>query len=161
MPVLIMAGAAAATTPKRRFNTMFKRTSRVHVEDAEMATSKTEAEGSAAEPGTSQQHAVLRQDSDSARAEVVQKRQKNDSLRRKIYNTFEDPAYSTPAKYLSIFMMFIILLSTVCFILESEAENPDGMLNEQPALVRTTRRVYRPMPPHRSSLCTAGHIQHH
>ena len=60
----------------------------------------------------------------------------NETLRYKIYTTFEDPAYSPLAKYLSIFMMFVILLSTTCFILESEAENENGMIAAEPALVR-------------------------
>jgi len=42
------------------------------------------------------------------------------TTREKIYATMEDPGYSSVAKYISIFMMFIIVLSTVCFILESE-----------------------------------------
>lgn len=58
----------------------------------------------------------------------------NETLRYKIYTTFEDPAYSPLAKYLSIFMMFVILLSTTCFILESEAENENGMIAAEPAL---------------------------
>ena len=55
------------------------------------------------------------------------------SLRRHIYATLEDPSYSELAKWTSVFMMVIILLSTVCFVLESEAENPDGIIDEYPA----------------------------
>ena len=45
---------------------------------------------------------------------------KSDSLRKRIYNTFDDPSYSKPAKVISVVMMLIILISTLAFILESE-----------------------------------------
>lgn len=59
-----------------------------------------------------------------------------------IYMTLEDPSYSRTARFFSIFMMAIILLSTACFIFESEVEteiekttsvyNTTGMLNFYP-----------------------------
>eukprot|EP00966_Prymnesium_polylepis_P235378 5443867-Prymnesium_polylepis.2 len=49
-------------------------------------------------------------------------------LRRIIHNTFDDASYSNLAKGISISMMAIIVLSTVCFILESEATEEGGVL---------------------------------
>ena len=42
------------------------------------------------------------------------------TMRMKIFETFEDPGYSNLAKIISIFMMLLILLVTVCYVLESE-----------------------------------------
>jgi len=44
------------------------------------------------------------------------------SRRARIFETFEDPSYSNIAKYLSISMMLLILLVTICYILESETQ---------------------------------------
>ena len=51
-----------------------------------------------------------------------------------IFETFEDPGYSTFAKYYSIGMMLLIVLATLCFVLESEATVKGGTLYETSAL---------------------------
>jgi len=51
-----------------------------------------------------------------------------------IYETFEDPSFSTIAKAYSIVMMALILLATTCFVLESEATLPGGGLYNTSAL---------------------------
>tara|TARA_B110001452_G_scaffold253852_1_gene244927 strand:- start:3210 stop:3698 length:489 start_codon:yes stop_codon:yes gene_type:complete len=50
----------------------------------------------------------------AAKPEVV------DTLREKIFATFDDPSYSKAAKFISIFMMLIILVSTLSFLFEAE-----------------------------------------
>ena len=52
-----------------------------------------------------------------------------------IFETFEDPSYSTFAKWYSIAMMLLIVLATACFVLESEAEIETGVLYNTSALV--------------------------
>jgi len=52
--------------------------------------------------------------------EERQRSPRNRSLREHISITMEDPEDSRVAKAISIFMMLVILISTVCFILESE-----------------------------------------
>jgi hypothetical protein len=47
-------------------------------------------------------------------------RQVPDTLRKKIYNTFDDPSYNLPSKVISVVMMLVILISTLAFILETE-----------------------------------------
>ena len=43
-----------------------------------------------------------------------------DGWRKAIYQTFEDPSYNTAAKFISVGMMVIIVVSTLAFIFESE-----------------------------------------
>lgn len=57
------------------------------------------------------------------------------TIKEKVYTTFEDPSYSFFAKVWSIFMILLILLSTCCFVLETEAEADFGMIPRQPAMV--------------------------
>ena len=146
MPVATLAAGAAASSSsysaRRRFNRLFGmgRGTKVHngpdagSAGAEMAPAPSEADPSAA-PRTGTSSTLDRQQTDGKDLKA-ERGGRPEPLRRRIYNTFEDPSYSPLAKWLSIFMMFIILLSTICFILESEAENPAGILDEQPALVR-------------------------
>mmetsp|Transcript_38927 Transcript_38927/g.64648 ORF Transcript_38927/g.64648 Transcript_38927/m.64648 type:complete len:449 (-) Transcript_38927:140-1486(-) len=56
-----------------------------------------------------------------------------DTLRQRIFLTFEDPGYSQAAKAVSLFLMVVILISTACFILESEASSPNGFIPAEPA----------------------------
>lgn len=56
------------------------------------------------------------------------------TAREKVYQTFEDPSFSSFAKWYSIGMMMLILLSTTCFVLESEATLESGGLSATNAL---------------------------
>ena len=51
-----------------------------------------------------------------------------DPLKVVIFQTMDDASYSTTAKYVSIVMMLIIVLSTICFVLETEATNEGGIM---------------------------------
>ena len=56
------------------------------------------------------------------------------TLRSAIYLTMDDPAFTRLAKAYSIVMMLLILLVTVCFVLESEALAPTGLLAQTNAI---------------------------
>ena len=47
---------------------------------------------------------------------------KQHTLRELVFLTMEEPSFSPLAKWTSVAMMLVILLSTVCFILESEVD---------------------------------------
>ena len=69
------------------------------------------------------------------------------SHRAQIYETFEDPSYSTTAKWYSLGMMILIVLATLCFVLESEAMATTGILYDTNALVRATVALAACRPP--------------
>jgi hypothetical protein len=50
-----------------------------------------------------------------------------------IFEFFEDPEYSVAAKWYSAAMMFLIVLATTCFVLESEATVESGALHDTDA----------------------------
>ena len=56
------------------------------------------------------------------------------SFRWKVFQTFENPAYSNLAKLISIVVMATILVSTMTFIFESEACEPTSFLPANPTL---------------------------
>tara|TARA_B100000767_G_scaffold252471_1_gene256262 strand:- start:87 stop:542 length:456 start_codon:yes stop_codon:yes gene_type:complete len=56
------------------------------------------------------------------------------SFRWKVFQTFENPAFSNLAKLISIVVMATILVSTVTFIFESEACEPTSFLPANPTL---------------------------
>ena len=56
-----------------------------------------------------------------------------------IFETFEDPSYSAFAKWYSIGMMFLIVLATTCFVLETEAMVETGSLYHTSAKVSRLR----------------------
>ena len=58
--------------------------------------------------------------SGEAEASAAAKPEVVDTLREKIFATFDDPSYSKAAKFISIFMMLIILVSTLSFLFEAE-----------------------------------------
>jgi len=45
-----------------------------------------------------------------------------------MFHTMDDPSYSSLAKFISVFIMVIILVSTIGFILESEVTTEGGIL---------------------------------
>jgi len=55
------------------------------------------------------------------------------SIREQIYENFEDPGFSTFAKWYSIGMMLLIVLATACFVLETEAMIPGALLYDTAA----------------------------
>jgi hypothetical protein len=55
-----------------------------------------------------------------------------------IYWTLEEPSMSRFARAYSMFMMSLILLATLCFVLESEATSSVGIFYGSDALVRST-----------------------
>ena len=56
------------------------------------------------------------------------------SFRWKVFQTFENPAFSNLAKLISIVVMATILVSTITFIFESEACEPTSFLPANPTL---------------------------
>ena len=56
------------------------------------------------------------------------------SFRWKVFQTFENPGYSNMAKVISLVVMLTILVSTLTFILESEACNVTSFLPGYPTL---------------------------
>jgi hypothetical protein len=56
------------------------------------------------------------------------------TLRSAIFLTLDDPGFTRFAKAYSILMMLLIVLVTVCFVLESEAQTPTGLLAQTSAL---------------------------
>ena len=82
-----------------------------------------------------------------------------DTTREKIFATFDDPSYSKSAKFISIFMMVIILVSTLSFLFE--AETLDGGFLHRSKEEADVRAVSSPVPSQRARLrrrprCTAG-----
>jgi len=73
-----------------------------------------EASVAAAEQGALSENTI------QAKRQKKKKRMEEFTLREKIYATMEDPGYSSFAKFIAIFMMVVIVVSTICFILESE-----------------------------------------
>jgi len=63
-----------------------------------------------------------------------QKKKQPMTTRMKIFEFFEDPEYSVAAKWYSAAMMFLIVLATTCFVLESEATVESGALHDTDAL---------------------------
>ena len=53
---------------------------------------------------------------------------KSQGIRQQIYYIMDDPSYNNVAKIYSIFIMLIILMSTVTFVLESEASKEGGIM---------------------------------
>lgn len=53
------------------------------------------------------------------------------TLREQAWEFFEDPNYGPMARRYSVFMTLLITFSTVCFVLESEAILPSGMLYDE------------------------------
>ena len=51
------------------------------------------------------------------------------TLRARIFETLDDPTYSPLAWWYSILMLSVILLATVCYVLESEVTYKDGILH--------------------------------
>lgn len=63
---------------------------------------------------------------------LARRSKENMTMREIAWETFEDPGYSSLARWYSIFITFIITFATVCFILESEATLPSGLLYGEP-----------------------------
>jgi len=61
--------------------------------------------------------------------------QYNDSQRGHVFMSLDDPSYSKFSRQYSMFMMLLIILATVCFVLESEATSQYGILYGSNALV--------------------------
>lgn len=63
-----------------------------------------------------------------------------------IYATLDDPNFSTVAKIWSIFMMILILVSTICFVLESETVESDagekGILAKSESVQDASKAVF-------------------
>ncbi len=139
MPLVLVR----ARSKKERFNALFKRLAHrssagvapvdvVPAEDDGVPSRSGEAGSSSVADGEMAAAPESAGGDKSPQKPAAAKKQPM-SLRRHIYATLEDPSYSELAKWTSVFMMVIILLSTVCFVLESEAENPDGIIDEYPA----------------------------
>lgn len=86
-----------------------------------------------------------------------------DGWRKAIYQTFEDPSYNTAAKFISVGMMVIIVVSTLAFIFESELLMGGSLYDSREdakASIRPRRgqRACRAVPPHHrhAALATAS-----
>ena len=62
-------------------------------------------------------------------------KRKTKTLRAKVFEQLDDPSSSTFSKNYSIAMMLIIVIATLCFVLESEATAETGILHNTNALV--------------------------
>ena len=71
-----------------------------------------------------------------------------DPWKKAIYSTFDDPSYNKAAKFISVGMMLIIMVSTLAFIFETELLLGGAFFHvREDASVSRGQRACRPPPP--------------